>query len=95
MFQQLNAEGITVVLVTHDPNVAVFAHRTIRIVDGMVEGDEANPSKSRNRIAVVNLDGHEDGRDGEVTTATMDQGYGANRCKNIRLAVVAVWINRR
>jgi len=43
MFQQLNAEGITVVLVTHDPQVAAYAHRTIRIVDGMVEGDETNP----------------------------------------------------
>ena len=36
MFQRLNAEGITVLLVTHDPNVAKYAHRTIRIVDGMV-----------------------------------------------------------
>ena len=42
MFQQLNAEGITVVLVTHDPKVAAYAHRTIRIVDGMIEGDEMN-----------------------------------------------------
>ncbi|MCE5267917.1 MAG: ABC transporter permease [Planctomycetaceae bacterium] len=40
MFQQLNAEGITVVLVTHDPKVATYAHRTIRIVDGMIESDE-------------------------------------------------------
>ena len=39
MFQQLNAEGITVILVTHDPKVAAFAHRTIRIVDGLVESD--------------------------------------------------------
>jgi macrolide transport system ATP-binding/permease protein len=45
MFQQLNAEGITVVLVTHDPNVAAFAHRTIRITDGLVEGDEVNASR--------------------------------------------------
>ncbi len=45
MFQQLNAEGITVVLVTHDANVAAFAHRTIRVVDGMVEGDEVSPSR--------------------------------------------------
>ncbi len=37
IFQQLNAEGITVVLVTHDPQVAAYAHRTIRITDGMVE----------------------------------------------------------
>ena len=40
MFQQLNAEGITVVLVTHDPQVATYAHRTIRIVDGTIAGDE-------------------------------------------------------
>ena len=37
MFQQLNAEGITVILVTHDPNVAAFATRTIRISDGQIE----------------------------------------------------------
>jgi macrolide transport system ATP-binding/permease protein len=47
MFQQLNAEGITVVLVTHDPNVAAYAHRTIRIVDGTIEADEMNPSNPR------------------------------------------------
>ncbi len=40
MFQQLNAEGITVILVTHDPKVATYAHRTIRIADGLIEGDE-------------------------------------------------------
>ena len=44
MFQQLNAEGITVILVTHDPKVAAFAHRTIRIADGLIEGDEPQPA---------------------------------------------------
>jgi macrolide transport system ATP-binding/permease protein len=43
MFQQLNAEGITVILVTHDPKVATFAHRTIRLADGLVEGDDRRP----------------------------------------------------
>jgi macrolide transport system ATP-binding/permease protein len=41
MFQQLNAEGITVLLVTHDAGVAAYAHRTIRVVDGRITGDEA------------------------------------------------------
>jgi ABC-type antimicrobial peptide transport system permease subunit len=41
MFQQLNAEGITVILVTHDPNVAAFAHRIIRLCDGQIESDKA------------------------------------------------------
>ena len=44
MFQQLNAEGITVVLVTHDTAVAAYAHRTVRIVDGTIASDEANPA---------------------------------------------------
>ena len=41
MFQQLNAEGITVILVTHDPKVAAYATRTIRISDGQIENDAA------------------------------------------------------
>jgi macrolide transport system ATP-binding/permease protein len=41
MFQRLNAEGITVVLVTHDPKVAGYAHRIIHIRDGQIENDAA------------------------------------------------------
>ncbi|MCE9544114.1 MAG: ABC transporter permease, partial [Planctomycetia bacterium] len=37
MFQRLHAQGITVILVTHDPKVAGYADRTIRIADGMIE----------------------------------------------------------
>jgi len=38
MFQQLNsADGITLILVTHDPNVAQHAQRIIRIKDGLIE----------------------------------------------------------
>ncbi len=39
MFQELNEEGITVILVTHDSKVASYAHRTIRITDGLIEDD--------------------------------------------------------
>ena len=40
MFQQLNAEGITVLLVTHDPKVAAYAPpASIRIVDGQIDSD--------------------------------------------------------
>src|SRR5262245_14761094 len=38
MFQKLNAEeGITILLVTHDAEVAAHAKRTIRIKDGLIE----------------------------------------------------------
>ena len=47
MFQQLNAQGITVILVTHDPKVAAFASRTIRIADGLIEGDEVRAPGQR------------------------------------------------
>ena len=39
MFQELNEEGITIVLVTHEPDVAMYAKRLIRIADGVVEYD--------------------------------------------------------
>jgi ABC-type lipoprotein export system ATPase subunit len=38
MFEKLNAtDGITIVLVTHDPGVARHAQRTIRVKDGLIE----------------------------------------------------------
>ncbi len=44
LFQQLNAEdGLTILLVTHDPDVAAHAGRTIRVRDGLVEDDPGAP----------------------------------------------------
>lgn len=34
--EALNAQGTTIILVTHDPSVAARAHRRIRVVDGIV-----------------------------------------------------------
>jgi macrolide transport system ATP-binding/permease protein len=41
LFRRLNEEeGVTIILVTHDANVAQSAKRIIRITDGMVEAEE-------------------------------------------------------
>ena len=39
LFQQLNHEGVTVVVVTHEPDVAEFAERVVRFRDGRVIAD--------------------------------------------------------
>ncbi len=35
-------QGITIVMVTHEPDMAAYARRTIRFLDGLVEADERN-----------------------------------------------------
>jgi putative ABC transport system ATP-binding protein len=41
IFRRLNREmGITVVLVTHDPKVASYAGRIIKLLDGQIVGEE-------------------------------------------------------
>ncbi len=42
LLQELNRGGMTVVLVTHEPDVARFAGRILRFRDGHVVLDEAN-----------------------------------------------------
>ncbi|MBS1985781.1 MAG: ABC transporter ATP-binding protein [Bdellovibrionales bacterium] len=39
LFEQLNTEGVTIILVTHDPKVAARAHRVISMSDGHVTED--------------------------------------------------------
>jgi len=42
IFDELNARGITVIFVTHDPEVAERARRTVMLRDGLVESDKNN-----------------------------------------------------
>jgi len=49
IFQTLNESGLTIVLVTHEPDIARFAKRTIVFRDGKIRRDE--PVKERPRAA--------------------------------------------
>jgi putative ABC transport system ATP-binding protein len=40
LFDRLHAEGNTIVLVTHENDIAAYAHRVVNIKDGVVERDE-------------------------------------------------------
>lgn len=44
LFEQLNSEGLTVILVTHDANVAARARRRVGFRDGLIVSDEGAKS---------------------------------------------------
>jgi putative ABC transport system ATP-binding protein len=43
LFNALNAEGITIVLVTHEPDIAAHARRQVRFLDGRIVSDGDMP----------------------------------------------------
>jgi putative ABC transport system ATP-binding protein len=49
IFTGLNRQGITVVLVTHESDIAAFARRKITFRDGCVVADEISEEANRNR----------------------------------------------
>ena len=55
IFQSINAEGRTVVLVTHEPDVAAHCGRIVRMRDGVIASDErvAAPHRATDALALL------------------------------------------
>ncbi len=46
LFKQLHEQGNTIVLVTHEEDIAGYAHRVVRLLDGMVHSDQRQTPRS-------------------------------------------------
>ncbi len=61
VLQELNQRGKSVVLVTHDTEVAAMARRVLRMADGRIVADESEPNPKNARAVLASMDGRETG----------------------------------
>lgn len=52
LFHELHQKGNTIIMVTHEDDIAHYAHRVVRLRDGLVESDTLNPNPTRGKALV-------------------------------------------
>jgi putative ABC transport system ATP-binding protein len=60
LLQRLNREGLTIVLVTHEPDIAEYAGRVLVFRDGRLLGDERRPTPQDAAAALAAMPGEEE-----------------------------------
>lgn len=53
LFQELHDKGNTIIMVTHEDDIAHYAHRIIRLRDGLIEWDKKNEQVNRQELQSV------------------------------------------
>ncbi len=56
LFEEIHKKGNTVILVTHEEDIALHAHRIVRLKDGLIESDTINPKITTYKKRVEALD---------------------------------------
>ena len=84
LFKELNREkGITLVLVTHDPEIASNSHRIIHFKDGIIQGEEKGSEISP-----------DSDKEDQEQLLTEEKGFGSDISANLRIALKALRINK-
>jgi putative ABC transport system ATP-binding protein len=50
LFDELHRRGNTIIMVTHEEDIANYAHRIVRMRDGLIEKDETNIPEKREQV---------------------------------------------
>ena len=56
LFEEIHKQGNTIILVTHEEDIAMHAHRIVRLKDGLIESDRKNETistVSKTKAAVI------------------------------------------
>lgn len=53
LFHELHEKGNSIIMVTHEDDIAHYAHRIIRLKDGLVEWDKVNDNVTRSTPSLV------------------------------------------
>jgi putative ABC transport system ATP-binding protein len=53
LFHELHEKGNTIIMVTHEDDIAHYSHRIIRLKDGLVEWDKVNENITRAETVAV------------------------------------------
>jgi macrolide transport system ATP-binding/permease protein len=83
LLQELHGDGHTIILVTHDPNIAEFADRVIEIKDGEIISDKAN----RNNLSNIEQETYRVANEGKVVEGKVPESANKKVKNKVRESI--------